>query len=104
MNIVDRFISYTKINTTTNRENGAAGIMPSSPGQRELAEQLKQELEALGTEDIVLNDRAILTATLPSNIDTDLPTVAFSPIWTPVRSRQRIPKPILLSTRVEMLC
>lgn len=33
MNIVDRFISYTKVNTTTNRENGAAGIMPSSEGQ-----------------------------------------------------------------------
>ena len=27
MNIVDRFISYTKVNTTTNRENGAAGII-----------------------------------------------------------------------------
>lgn len=30
MDIVERFINYTKINTTTSRENGANGIMPSS--------------------------------------------------------------------------
>ena len=77
MNIVDRFISYTKINTTTDREKGAAGIMPSSEGQRVLAKQLVQELEALGVEDIKLRDTAIVTATLPSNLDYDVPTVAF---------------------------
>ncbi len=27
MDIVERFINYTKINTTTSRENGANGIM-----------------------------------------------------------------------------
>ncbi|QIC14502.1 peptidase T [Providencia vermicola] len=77
MNIVDRFISYTQINTTTNRENGAAGIMPSSEGQRVLAKKLVQELEALGLEEIKLRDTAIVTATLPSNLDYDVPTVAF---------------------------
>jgi tripeptide aminopeptidase len=77
MNIVDRFISYTKINTTTNREKGAAGIMPSSEGQRVLAKQLVQELEGLGLQDIKLRDTAIVTATLPSNLDYKVPTVAF---------------------------
>ena len=48
MDIVERFINYTKINTTTSRENGANGIMPSSPGQMELAKLLAAELEALG--------------------------------------------------------
>ena len=50
MDIVERFINYTKINTTTSRENGANGIMPSSPGQMELAKLLAVELEALGME------------------------------------------------------
>ncbi|MBV7298391.1 peptidase T [Enterovibrio paralichthyis] len=77
MNIVDRFLAYTRINTTTSRENGAAGIMPSSPGQRVLAELLKSELEALGLCDILLNERAILTATLPANTDKSLPVVSF---------------------------
>ncbi len=38
MDIVERFISYAKIITTTSRENGAKGIMPSSPGQNETCE------------------------------------------------------------------
>ncbi|WYW99822.1 peptidase T [Proteus vulgaris] len=77
MNLVERFISYTKVNTTTNRENGAAGIMPSSEGQRVLALQLVEELKALGVEDIKIRDTAIVTATLPSNLDYEVPTVAF---------------------------
>ena len=77
MNIVERFLNYTRINTTTNREKGAAGIMPSSPGQLELAQLLAQELEELGLEDIILADNAILTASLPANTDKPIPTVSF---------------------------
>ncbi|PSW09982.1 peptidase T [Photobacterium sanctipauli] len=77
MNIVDRFLNYTRINTTTNREKGAAGIMPSSPGQMELAQLLANELQALGLVDIDLRDTAILTATLPANTDKIIPTVSF---------------------------
>ncbi|MFA0078065.1 peptidase T [Vibrio artabrorum] len=77
MNIVERFLGYTEINTTTNQANGAAGIMPSSTGQYELACLVKKQLEELGCVDIVLRDTAILTATLPSNSQKKLPTVAF---------------------------
>ena len=54
MDIVERFINYTKINTTTSRENGAKGIMPSSPGQMKLAKLLVSELEAYDTEDMII--------------------------------------------------
>ena len=77
MDIVERFISYTKINTTTNRENGAADIMPSSEGQRVLANQVAEELRALGLQDVLVSERAILTATLPANVNYPLPAVAF---------------------------
>ncbi|MEZ9564125.1 peptidase T [Vibrio artabrorum] len=77
MNIVERFLGYTEINTTTNQANGAAGIMPSSTGQYELACLVKKQLEELGCVDIILRDTAILTATLPSNSEKKLPTVAF---------------------------
>ena len=77
MDIVERFINYTKINTTTSRENGANGIMPSSPGQMELAKLLAVELEALGMENIEVRDTAIVTATLPANTDDAIPVVSF---------------------------
>ncbi|ENM5751859.1 peptidase T [Vibrio mimicus] len=77
MNIVERFISYTEINTTTDRLKGAQGVMPSSPGQMLLAQQLARELEQLGLVDVQIADTAIVTATLPANIEHDAPTVAF---------------------------
>ncbi|KLV05236.1 peptidase M20 [Photobacterium aquae] len=77
MTIVERFLNYTRINTTTDRNKGAAGIMPSSPGQMELAQLLARELTELGLEDIRLRDTAILTATLPSNTSKCVPTVSF---------------------------
>ena len=77
MDIVERFINYTKINTTTNIENGHAGIMPSSSGQMILAELLAQQLNEFGLEDIILRDNAIVTATLPANIPEKVPTVSF---------------------------
>ena len=76
MNIVERFLGYTKINTTTNQDNGAKGIMPSSPGQMKLAKKLKLELEEMGLE-CTLRDNAILTTTIPSNVSTKVSTVAF---------------------------
>ena len=47
MDIVERFINYTKFNTTTNKENGLKGIMPSNPTEYELAKFLKDELSSL---------------------------------------------------------
>ncbi|AQW81175.1 peptidase T [Campylobacter pinnipediorum subsp. pinnipediorum] len=77
MYIVDRFLNYTKINTTTNRQNGLDGIMPSNPKEMELAKFIKTELEELGIKDISLNEKAILVAKLPSNLDKKVPSVAF---------------------------
>lgn len=82
MDIVDRFLNYTRINTTTNRKKGAKGIMPSSDGQMELAQLLVKELEQLGMTDIVLHNTAILTASLPANVNLEqnkfaIPTVSF---------------------------
>lgn len=75
--IVERFISYTKINTTTNREKGAAGIMPSSDNQMVLAKKVAQELIDLGLQEVNVSERSIVTAHLPANVDAKLPTVSF---------------------------
>lgn len=77
MDIVDRFLAYTRINTTTDCAKGNAGIMPSSDGQMVLAQKLVHELEELGLADVVLRDNAILTATLPANVNYTVPVVSF---------------------------
>lgn len=77
MDIIERFLRYTKINTTADRINAAAGQVPSSDGQWLLARQLEQELIALGLCDVTVNEHAIVTASLPGNTTYSLPTVAF---------------------------
>ena len=76
MDIVERFINYTKFNTTTNKENGLKGIMPSNPTEYELALFIKDELSSLGIKDIILQDNAILIAKIPANRE-NAPSIAF---------------------------
>ena len=76
MDIVERFINYTKFNTTTNKENGLKGIMPSNPTEYELAKFIKDELSSLGIKDITLQDNAILIAKIPANCEK-APSIAF---------------------------
>ncbi|WP_107691519.1 peptidase T [Campylobacter concisus] len=76
MDIVERFLNYTKFNTTTNKENGLKGVMPSNPTEYELALFLKEELSSLGIKDIILQDNAILIAKIPANCE-NAPSIAF---------------------------
>lgn len=74
MDIVERFIRYTKINTTTIPN---AGVMPSSEGQRILAKLLADELKEMGLTNIKLRDNAILSATLLPNTKRKCKTISF---------------------------
>ena len=76
MDIVERFINYTKFNTTTNKENGLKGVMPSNPTEYELALFIKDELSSLGIKDIILQENAILIAKIPANCE-NAPSIAF---------------------------
>ena len=53
------------------------GVTPSTPGQMVFARFLKEELEALGLEEITLDENGYLFATLPANIDKSVPVVGF---------------------------
>lgn len=77
MDIVERFLQYTKINTTTNKDAGAKGIMPSNPVEMELAKLIEGELRDLGLSNIKRRENSITTALLPSNSSKKLPSVAF---------------------------
>lgn len=75
MTVVDRFLKYVTFATQSDEESG---ITPSTSGQRVFAEALVKELEALGLEEISLDDNSYLMATLPSNLeDKEVPTIGF---------------------------
>ena len=62
--LVGRFLRYVAI---TSQSDARATMLPSTPGQWEMARLLAGELETLGLSDIHLDDHAILTARLPGN-------------------------------------
>lgn len=74
MNVVDRFTKYVKFDTESSTSTGTT---PSTPGQLVLAEVLKNELLEIGLEDVSLDSNGYVMATLPSNIDKDIPTIGF---------------------------
>ena len=74
MNIVERFLKYVSFDTQSADETGKT---PSTDKQWDLAHYLKQELEEIGLEEVELDEHGYLYATLPANVDGDIPTVGF---------------------------
>lgn len=74
MGLVERFLKYVSFDTQSNEETGTT---PSTRGQMLFAKALVKELEDLGLEDITLDDKCYLMATLPANTDKQSPTIGF---------------------------
>jgi len=74
MTVVDRFLKYVKFDTESSTETGTT---PSTPGQIVLARELEKELHEMGLEDISLDDKGYIMATLPANIDKKVPAIGF---------------------------
>lgn len=74
MNLIERFIRYVGFDTQSDPETG---LTPSTPGQMRFAKELAVELKKLGMSEVKLDQNGYLTATLPSNIDQDVPVVGF---------------------------
>ncbi|MCK4546970.1 MAG: peptidase T [Candidatus Eisenbacteria sp.] len=62
--IIDRFLRYIRIDTTSVEESDKC---PSSPGQLELAKMLAQELRDIGLEDAKVDENGYVLATLSGN-------------------------------------
>lgn len=73
-NIIDRFISYVTVDTESDPNSQTT---PSSEKQWDLANQLVEELKAIGMQDVTIDDKAYIMATLPSNIKEEVPTIGF---------------------------
>lgn len=74
MNLLERFLKYVSIHTTSDENTG---LVPSTPQQMEFAKILAEELKDMGMQDVSLDKKGYLMATLPSNIDKDVQTVGF---------------------------
>ena len=75
MDLITRFINYTKFDTQSNEDSQT---VPSSlEKQLVFASFLKAELENEGLEDVEMDDKGYVYATLPSNIKHEAPVIGF---------------------------
>ena len=72
--IIKRFISYVTIDTES---DPTSETTPSTKKQWDLANKLAEELKTIGMHDVSIDDNAYIMATLPSNVDHDVPTIGF---------------------------
>ena len=74
MTVIERFLKYVSFDTQSDE---TMEITPSTSKQMVFAKYLQSELEDLGLEDISLDENGYLFATLPANVDRDIPTIGF---------------------------
>ncbi|MEY4054344.1 MAG: peptidase [Bacteroidota bacterium] len=72
--VTERFLRYVQIDT---QSDPAATCFPSTPKQLKLAELLLQELHEMGLTDAYTDINGYTYATIPSNIDYDVPVICF---------------------------
>ncbi|WP_264558432.1 peptidase T [Flavobacterium sp. N2270] len=72
--IIDRFISYVTIDTESDPNSETT---PSTAKQWDLANKLVEELKAMGMQEVTIDENAYIMATLPSNVEHEVPTIGF---------------------------
>ncbi|MGA1226876.1 MAG: peptidase T [Tamlana sp.] len=72
--IIKRFISYVTVDTESDPNSNTT---PSTKKQWDLANMLVDELKAIGMQEVIIDDNAYIMATLPSNVNYDVPVIGF---------------------------
>ena len=72
--LIDRFISYVTIDTESDPNSDST---PSTSKQWDLANKLADELQEMGMSDVSIDDNAYIMATLPSNVNHNVPVIGF---------------------------
>ena len=73
-NLLNRFLTYVKIDSQSDPNSDTT---PSTDKQWKIANLLKNELEEVGMSEVSIDDNAYIMATIPSNIDKDIPCIGF---------------------------
>ena len=74
MDITERFLNYTKFDTQSKEDSDQ---VPSTEKQLVFANYLKKELENEGFNDVEMDDKGYIYATLKANVKGDIPTIGF---------------------------
>lgn len=72
--LLERFTTYIKIDS---QSDPSSDNTPSTNKQWDIANLLKKELENIGLEDVTIDDKAYIMATLPSNVKHGVDTIGF---------------------------
>ena len=74
MNLTERFIKYTQFDTQSSEESQT---VPSTSKQLIFAEYLKKELEDEGFDDVEMDEKGYIYATLKANTKKEVPVIGF---------------------------
>jgi len=91
--LIDRFVRYVTVDTESDPESDTT---PSSSKQWDLANALAEELRQIGMQEVTIDEHAYIMATLPSNVEHDVPVIGFishfdtSPDFTGANVKPRI--------------
>jgi tripeptide aminopeptidase len=72
--VAERFLRYAKEFTTS---DPASNDIPSTSVQMDFMKKLKSELVGIGLQEVELDDYGYLMATIPSNVQAEVPVVGF---------------------------
>jgi tripeptide aminopeptidase len=73
--VVERFMRYVQIDTRSDENSTSC---PSTPGQWDLLRLLRDEAQALGLQDVTLDDNGYMFATVPASAGCEhLPAIGF---------------------------
>lgn len=75
MDLIERFLNYTKFDTQSSEESQT--VPSTMEKQLTFAAYLKAELENEGLEDVEMDDKGYVYATLPANIKDEAPVIGF---------------------------
>lgn len=74
MTVVERFLDYVRFNT---QSDDSQTTVPSTHRQYDFAQYLKTKVEEMGLEEVTLDEKGYLMATLPANTDKKIPVIGF---------------------------
>ncbi len=72
--LLARFLEYVSIDTQSDPYSKST---PSTEKQWDLAKKLVLELHQIGLQEVSIDENAYIMATLPSNLDKEVPTIGF---------------------------